>query len=202
MVATFLSLPLDARTDIELVDLTLDGHHKAFEILVRRYRDRVYAIALGMTRRDHEAQDIVQETFMAAFRKLHTWRRESPFRGWLLRIASNAGLMRLRSRRRRPEVSLELRTQDEDVRERQIEDHAPLADQLLQDEELGQRLHAAIDTLPEKYRSILELADFQHLSMKEIAAQSGLSVPAVKTRLHRARLSVRRDLEQYLEGCA
>lgn len=202
MVATFLSLPLDARTDMELVDLSLDGHHRAFEVLVRRYRERVYAIALGMTRRDCEAQDVVQQTFMAAFRKLHTWRRESPFRGWLLRIASNASLMRLRSRRRRPEVSLEIKGQDEDSRERQIEDRAPLADQVLQDEELGLRLHAAIDELPEKYSTILRLADFQHLSMKQISEQSGLSVPAVKTRLHRARLSVRRDLELYLEGRA
>jgi RNA polymerase sigma-70 factor (ECF subfamily) len=202
MVATFLSLPLNARPDMELVDLTLAGHPRAFEVLVRRYRDRVYGIAMGMTRRDCEAQDVVQETFLAAFRKLHTWRRESPFRGWLLRIASNASLMRLRGRRRRPEVSLELGGHEDEPRQRQIEDRAPLADQLMQDEQLGARLREAIGELPEKYRSVLEMADFEHLSMREIAETSGLSVPAVKTRLHRARLSVRRDLELYLEGRA
>lgn len=189
--------------DQVLVSRTLAGETPCFEELFRRYSDRVYGISLGMVRSEAEAQDVVQETFMSAFRKLDTYRAESPFRGWLFRIASNASLMRLRTRRRRPEVSLELRGpsfDDEGRHERPIPDLRPLASKTLEDQELGERLHQSIDALPEKYRSVLILADFDHRSMKEIGAQLGLSVPAVKTRLHRARLSIRQDLETYLSG--
>lgn len=186
-----------------LVTRTLAGETFCFEELFRRYSDRVYGISLGMVRSEAEAQDVVQETFMSAFRKLDSYRAESPFRGWLFRIASNASLMRLRTRRRRPEVSLELSGpsfDDEGRHERPIKDLRPLASKTLEDQELGERLHQSIDALPEKYRSVLILADFDHRSMKEIGEQLGLSVPAVKTRLHRARLSIRQDLEVYLAG--
>lgn len=189
--------------DQDLVTATLEGQTQHFEELFRRYSDRVYGIALGMVRSEAEAQDVVQETFMSAFRKLHTYRAESPFRGWLFRIASNASLMRLRTRRRRPEVSLELRGpsfDNEGRHERPVVDLRPLASKTLEDQELGERLHAAIDALPDKYRAVLILADFEHRTMKEIGASLNLSVPAVKTRLHRARLSIRQDLEAYLAG--
>ncbi|MFT5587254.1 MAG: RNA polymerase sigma-70 factor (ECF subfamily) [Cognaticolwellia sp.] len=197
------STSLSGQDDQILVSRTLAGETHCFEELFRRYSNRVYGISLGMVRSEAEAQDVVQETFMSAFRKLDSYRAESPFRGWLFRIASNASLMRLRTRRRRPEVSLELRgpSFDEDGRhERPIVDLRPLASKTLEDQELGGRLHRSIDALPEKYRSVLVLADFDHRSMKEIGEELGLSVPAVKTRLHRARLSIREDLEGYLSG--
>lgn len=190
-------------TDQDLVQATLDGDYDAFEVLFQRYSDRVYGIALGMVRNDAEAQDIVQETFLAAFRKLHTFRQESPFRGWLFRIATNASLMKLRTRRRRPEVPLEVRRpgfDDDGSHERPIVDWSPIAAQVLETEELGVRLRTAIDELPEKYRLVLRMADYDHLSMREIGAALDLSVPAVKTRLHRARLSVRESLSAYLAG--
>lgn len=197
------SISLRHIDDQVLVSRTLAGETHCFEELFRRYSDRVYGISLGMVRSEAEAQDVVQETFLSAFRKLDTYRAESPFRGWLFRIASNASLMRLRTRRRRPEVSLELSgpSFDDDGRhERPIQDLRPLASKTLEDQELGERLHQSIDALPQKYRSVLILADFDHRSMKEIGEQLDLSVPAVKTRLHRARLSIRQDLEAYLAG--
>ena len=189
--------------DLVLVAASLEGHYTAFECLFRRYSDRVYGIALGMVRSDSEAQDVVQETFLNAFRKLHTFRHESPFRGWLFRIATNAALMRLRRKRRRPEVSLELRStgfDDDGHHERPVVDWSPLASERLEDAELGSKLTSAIDGLPEKYRVVLCMADYEHMSMKDIADSLDLSVPAVKTRLHRARLSVREALGTYLEG--
>lgn len=203
MTSQLLAPTLRDMDDQDLVAATLGGKTAYFEELFRRYSDRVYGIALGMVRSEAEAQDVVQETFMSAFRKLHTYRAESPFRGWLFRIASNASLMRLRTRRRRPEVSLELRSPSfdgEGRHERPVVDLRPLASKTLEDQELGERLHAAIDALPEKYRAVLVLADFEHRSMKEIGAALNLSVPAVKTRLHRARLSIREDLQVYLAG--
>ncbi|MCB9791898.1 MAG: sigma-70 family RNA polymerase sigma factor [Alphaproteobacteria bacterium] len=195
----------DTPSDQALVAATLDGSYQAFEELFRRYSDRVYGIALGMVRDDAEAQDVVQETFLNAFRKLHTFRQESPFRGWLFRIATNSALMRLRTRRRRPEVSLQVKSpgfQDDGHHERPIVDWSPLAPKLMENKELGERLRASVDQLPDKYRVVLMLADYEHLSMKEIADQMEISVPAVKTRLHRARLAVRADLDDYLSGLA
>jgi len=182
--------------DVLLVELGLAGRHAAFEALFARYRDRVYAIGLSMMKNDADAKDVVQDTFLNAWRKLSTFRRESPFRGWLFRIAHNSALMKLRTRRRRPEVTLV----QKDQQERPVPDTRPGALTVLQTEELGDRLLAAIDGLPLKYGQVLRLADFEHRSMKHIADALDLSVPAVKTRLHRARLSVRRELKPYLAG--
>ena len=156
-----------------------------------------------MVRSEAEAQDVVQETFMSAFRKLDSYRAEAPFRGWLFRIASNASLMRLRTRRRRPEVSMVLRRpscSEDDCHQRPVVDLRPLVSKSLEDEEPGERLRRSTDALPDKYRSVLVLSDFDHRSMKEIEEELGLSVSAVKTRLHRTRLSIRKDLEGYLAG--
>ncbi|MCB9759024.1 MAG: sigma-70 family RNA polymerase sigma factor [Alphaproteobacteria bacterium] len=202
-MSTALAPRVDAPSDLELVVATLDGTYAAFEVLFRRYSDRVFGIAMGMLRNEAEAHDIVQETFLSAFRKLHTYRQESPFRSWLFRIASNACLMRLRARRRRPEVPLEVRSpgfKDDGHHERPVVDWSPLAPKLMEDQELGERLHAAIEGLPDKYRAVLVMADYEHLSMKDIAVEMNLSVPAVKTRLHRARLAVRQELCEYLNG--
>ena len=188
--------------DLVLVHATLDGHYAAFECLFRRYSDRVYGIALGMLRTDAEAQDVVQETFLSAFNKLDSFRQESPFRGWLFRIATNASLMRLRRKRRRPEVSLEIRTgfKSDGHHERPVIDWSPLANKRLEDAELGRRLKCAIDDLPDGYRVVLCMADYEHMTMRDIAEALDLSVPAVKTRLHRARLAVRERLGAYLEA--
>ena len=155
-----------------------------------------------MLRNETEAQDIVQETFLAAFHKLPSFSRRSPFRAWLFRIATNACLMRLRTRRRRREVSLSLQGPllDDAPWEHLVVDRAPSSDSLLQTRELGERIQRAVNHLPESYRQVLVLADYQHCSMKEIADQLELTVPNAKTRLHRARLSVRSSLAQYLRG--
>ncbi len=191
--------------DLELVDLARDGHDGAFDVLVRRYSGRVHAIGLSMMREDAAARDITQETFLSAWRKLHTFRQQASFRAWLFRIATNACLMKMRYHRRRPEVPLTLRApgfSDDGEHERPVEDWSPLADQLLEDHELGQRIRASIAELPDKYRMVIVLADYQHLSMKEIADSLALTVSNVKTRLHRARLAVREDLSEYLAGRA
>ncbi|MED5369928.1 MAG: sigma-70 family RNA polymerase sigma factor [Myxococcota bacterium] len=197
------STSIQISDDSLLVTRTLSGDPRSFEELFRRYSDRVFSIAMGMVRNEPEAHDVVQETFLNAYRKLHTYRAESPFRGWLFRIASNASLMRLRSRRRRPEQPLRIQgpSYSEDGGfERPVVDLRPLAPKSMEDRELGERLHQAIDALPDKYRAVLILADFEHLSMREIGERLDLSVPAVKTRLHRARLSIREALQDYLAG--
>lgn len=193
------------RPDHELVALAQAGDHAAFEVLVRRYSPRVHAIGLSMMREDAAARDIAQETFLSAWRKLHTFRQQASFRAWLFRIATNACLMRMRYRRRRPELPLTLRSpdfSDDGEHERPVVDWSPLADQLMEDQELGTRIRDTVAGLPDKYRMVLVLADYQHLSMKEIADALDLTVSNVKTRLHRARLTVREELSEYLAGRA
>jgi RNA polymerase sigma-70 factor, ECF subfamily len=189
--------------DAVLVEATLRGDYGAFEQLFLRHSDRVYSVAMGILRDEAEAQDALQETFLTAFRKLSSFRQDAPFRAWLLRIATNTCLMRLRTRRRRPEVPLEVRGPsfaDDGHFERTVVDWSPLAEKALEDHELGERLRAAVEELPEKYRVVLMLADYEHLSMQEIAELLHLTVPAVKTRLHRARLGVREAVTDYLGG--
>ncbi len=187
--------------EARLVQAARDGDTRAFEQLVRRYAGRVHAIGLSMLRDDARAQDIVQVTFLSAWRKLDTFRLESSFKAWICRIATNACLMHLRSRRRRPEVPLTVGRDEEDgPRERPVVDWSPLADKLLEDRELGERIREAVGRLPEKYRIVVVLADYEHLSMREIAETLDLTVSNVKTRLHRARLAIRADLDAYLAG--
>jgi RNA polymerase sigma-70 factor (ECF subfamily) len=190
-------------SDLELVERAQGGDNAAFEVLVRRYSSRVHAIGLSMMREDAAARDIAQETFLSAWRKLHTFRQQASFRAWLFRIATNACLMRMRYRRRRPEVPLMLRApgfSDDGEHERPVVDWSPLADKLMEDHELGNRIRDTIAGLPDKYRAVIVLADYQHLSMREIAESLDLTVSNVKTRLHRARLTVREELSEYLAG--
>lgn len=188
-------------TDEDLVERIRAGESALFAEIVKRHTGRAYAIGLSMLRNEQDARDVVQETFLNAYRRLDSFRGDAPLGGWLARIATNNALMKLRTRRRKPESPLEIKGPDFDgsgAHERQIVDWRPIAEQNALDAELGQRIRAAVDELPEKYRTVLLLADYREMSMKQIAAALDLTVPNVKTRLHRARLSVRNALSVYL----
>lgn len=196
-----MSEPLDSLEDDDLVERVREGDQRAFAVLVHRHSGRVYAIGMSMLRNEQDARDVVQVTFMNAYRKIDSFRGDAAFGSWLKRIASNTALMRLRRRRRKPESPLEIRGKDgEGPRERDVVDFRPWADKVAEDKELGQRIRQAVDDLPDAYREVLVLADYQKLSMKDIGEALDLTVPNVKTRLHRARLRVRADLARYLAG--
>ena len=197
---TALDLDLRGLPDDVLVGLAKDGQRLAFAELIRRHQDKAHSLALGMMRNDADARDCVQDAFLNAWRKLDTFRGDARFSSWLYRITHNACLMKMRSRRRRPEVPLELRGGDDEGFERQIPDPRRHSDEKLEVVELGGQLDRAIDTLPPKYRQVFELADLRHMSMKAIAAELDLTVPNVKTRLHRARLRLRAELQPYLDA--
>jgi RNA polymerase sigma-70 factor, ECF subfamily len=184
--------------DDALIALVRAGDRSAFEALVRRHTDRIYALGLGMMRDPVDAGDVVQETFLQAWRRLADWRGEAPFRAWLYRIATNACLMKMRTRRRHPESPLDLPGPDETIFERQIPDVARLTDERLADRQLGDIVLAAGDALPDAYRAVWVMADLEQASMQEIAAALDLSVANVKTRLHRARLKLREVLIERL----
>jgi RNA polymerase sigma-70 factor (ECF subfamily) len=196
-----MAAPLETLEDEALVELVRTGDRSAFAVLVHRHSGRVYAIGKSMLRNEQDARDVVQVTFMNAFRKIDSFRGEAAFVSWLKRIATNTALMRLRRRRRKPESPLEVQGRDgEGPRQRDVVDFRPWADKVVEDKELGARIRQAVADLPETYREVLVLADYQKLSMREIADTLELTVPNVKTRLHRARLQVRADLARYLAG--
>jgi RNA polymerase sigma-70 factor, ECF subfamily len=193
----------DRSEDQALIARIQAGAPSAFAELVHRYTRRVYSIGISMLRNEQDARDVVQETFLNVHRRLDTFRGEASLSSWIGRIATNNALMKLRTRRRRPEASLEInvpgQASSERV-ERVIIDKKPLADKMSLDKELGERIRASVDELPEKYREVLVLADYRELSMRDIADALDITIPNVKTRLHRARLRVRETLAVYLAG--
>ncbi len=191
----------DTGSDLDLVDAARRGDYAAFERLVSRFRDRIFRLARGMTSNDDEAEEVVQDTFLAVFRKLGTFRGESSVSSWIYRVAANNALMRLRRQRRKPHLSIEDARPDftEDGTEfvDSPGDWARQPDEKLLDRELGVRIESAIAELPEKYRMVLLLRDVEGLSNEQVADTLGVTVPTVKSRLHRSRLFVRDELETY-----
>ncbi len=188
-------------SDVQLLDAARTGDYDAFERLVRRFRDRVFRLARGMATSDAEAEEVVQEAFLNIFRKMGTFRGQSSVASWVYRVAANAALMQLRRARRKPHLSIEDNRQDfsEDgtALASSFGDWAKQPEESLLSRELGDSIEGAISELPEKYRLVLLLRDVEGLSNEEVANTLGVTVPTVKSRLHRSRLFVRGQLEDY-----
>jgi RNA polymerase sigma-70 factor (ECF subfamily) len=190
-------------TDEELVTRARAKDFGAFEQLVDRYEDKVYRLAFRFVRNETEAKEIVQDTFLSIWRKLDTFKGDAQFGSWVYRVAANAALMRLRSQRRHPEVS----TEELPIDFLDTYGHLPTAgdnwarrpDDELQSDELRRRIQAAVDDLPEIYKTVFLIRDVEGLSTEETAEVLGISVPTVKTRLHRARLALREAIGQYFD---
>jgi RNA polymerase sigma-70 factor (ECF subfamily) len=159
----------------------------AFEQLVAEYGDRVFGIALRVTGSPSDAEEVMQETFLQAFRAWSTYRGEAAPTTWLYRIAVNAALMRVRSRR-----PVELLSEQSEGLE--IADWSADAAQAVLRGELQQEIEVAITRLPEDLRVTLILRDVEGLSTAETAAALEISEASVKSRLHRARVILRRHL--------
>ena len=188
---------LTERTDAELVELTAVGQTRAFDELVRRYRDRVYRLCMKILRHEDDAAEALQDAFLSAYRGLPKFKRESRFSTWLYRIATNASLMKLR-RRRDGHVSYEQsQGNDGDAEPLAIPDWSsqPL-DELL-DAETREVLGREVELLPTNEREVFVLRDIMEQSNSDVAQELGLSVAAVKSRLHRARLHLRDRMNRY-----
>ena len=189
-----------------LVAASRDGDRAALEALVRSHQDRVYSFAMRMCRNVEDAKDILQDTFLGVIRSIREFREESKFSTWLYRIAANACLKKRRRGVHDPtpeqELSLDdlMPRPDADGRKPEIPDWSGDAERALLTGELSARMESAIDKLPKDYKIVLVLRDVEGLSAEETAQAVGLSVPAVKSRLHRARVFVRRELADYLTG--
>lgn len=185
--------------ETQLVQALQQGDRAACSDLVERYAGRIYGVALRLTRHPNEAEEVLQETLIAACRAVEDFQGRSSLGTWLYRIATNNGLMRLR-RRRESLVSLD-ELGEETVESVAPQELSPWAwdpeDDVLTDE-LRQHLEDAIGTLPDTLRAAFVLRDIEGLSTDEAAEVLGISSSALKVRLHRARLMLREKLAQYL----
>jgi RNA polymerase sigma-70 factor, ECF subfamily len=184
--------------ETELVQALKAGHQAAYAELVDRYSATVYNLALRMMGDRHEAEEVLQETFISAFRAVNRFEGRSQLGTWLYRIAYNAALMRLR-KRRLPTTSIDepIWTEEGDAIPRQLVDWRELPDDRALTRELRDALDTAVATLPETLRSVFVLRDIEGLSTAEVSEVLGLTETNVKVRLHRARLALREKLSGY-----
>ena len=191
-------MPVSSQNGIEesaLVAQAREGDTRAFGELVRRYEGKVFRLAQHVTQNREDAEDVLQETFMKAYEHLDQFKGDSKFYTWIVRIAVNQALMKLRRRKTDKSVSLdETIDTGEDTIVREIAAWGEDPEQRFSREELGEILDAAVQSLEPPYRSVFVLRDMEELSTEETAEALGLSVPAVKSRLLRARLQLREKL--------
>jgi len=186
--------------DVALVELARAGDQAAFEKLVRQYDRQIFRTAQHITQNREDAEDITQDVFLKAYRKLDQFQGNSKFSTWLTRIAVNESLMRLRKRKTSRTVSMDQDVQTEEGSiPRDFADWSPNPEQNFTQSELSEILKKTIAGLAPGFRTVFTLRDIENLSTEETAEALGLSVPAVKSRLLRARLQLRERLSRYLK---
>ncbi len=185
-------------SDASLVEEVRAGSMEAFEELISRYESKVYNLAMRFCRNQEDAEEVVQDVFATIYSKLDGFRGQSQFSSWMYRIIVNAAFMKLRKRKQQHTISIEdLAPQ---IRQACLEQDNPIlhrSDTITQNNELRQILDQAINRLPAQYRAVFVLRDVDGLSNQEVSEILDLSIPAVKSRLHRSRLMLRRKLARY-----
>lgn len=189
--------------EAELIAQLQAGSESAFEIAVRTYGGRMLAVARRMLGSEEDAQDAVQEAFLSALKAIGQFEQQSRLGTWLHRIVVNAALMKLRSRRRKPEALIDdllPKFLDDGHQAQPAVDWQDTADVALMKSESRALVRQCIQQLPEIYRTVLILRDIEELDTEESAQMLGVTVAVVKTRLHRARLALRTLLDQHFRG--
>jgi RNA polymerase sigma-70 factor (ECF subfamily) len=193
-------LKTKSKSDEQLVRLAKRGNTDAFGKLMLRYENKIYRLARRMTETDEDAEDVLQEAFVKAFRKLSTFKERSKFSTWLYRITVNLALMKLR-RRKLSTVSLsEPVTTEDSTIQRDIENGSSDPLERLLEMESKEILDRAIAELPPSYRAVFILRHVEGLSTQETARVLKIKVPAVKSRLHRARRALRMQLLEHIRN--
>jgi RNA polymerase sigma-70 factor (ECF subfamily) len=185
------------RDESALIEQIRGGDKARFYELIQPYERSVYLSAYSVLHNQADAEEVAQESLLKAFAHLDQLRATDKFKPWLLLITVNEARMRRRKERQHLYESLEEQTTDTEDGEfmpRQFADWREIPSDLVEKKEIRAAIHKALDTLPEKYREVFFLRDMQHLSIAETAAILGLTEPAVKTQLHRARLQMREQL--------
>ena len=182
-----------------LVAAAKSGDVGAFEELVSRYERKIFRLTMNITGNREDAEDAMQDAFMKSYSHLKTFQGDSRFYTWLVRIAANEALMRLRKRRPN-QVSLdEPIAGEDDLMPRELQDWGPGPEQRFAQTEMREILSSAIEQLEPDYRMVFVLRDIEELSTEDTASALSISVPAVKSRLLRARLKLRQKLDRYFK---
>jgi len=191
-------MPVHAENEATLVAEAREGKAEAFTELVNRYERNIYRLALNLTGNREDAEDVLQEAFLKAYSHLDQFQGNSRFYTWLVRIAVNEGLMKLRKRRSDKSTSLdELVETEDDAVPREVVAWEDTPEQRYAKTELQSILSGAVESLEPTFRTVFVLRDIEHLSTQETAELLSLSIPAVKSRLLRARLKLRQRLNKY-----
>jgi RNA polymerase sigma-70 factor (ECF subfamily) len=190
--------PAEVFDETPLVERARTGDAAAFTELVNRYERKIFRLAKHITQNDEDAEDVLQETFLKAYSHLDTFQGQSKFYTWIVRIAVNEALMKLRKRKSSKTVSLDEPTdtgEETMVREIAVWDEDP--EQKYSQSELREILDKAVESLKPAFRTVFVLRDIEELSTEETASALDISIPAVKSRLLRARLQLREKLTKF-----
>ena len=191
------AIPAPVDDELQVVTAARAGDVSAFETLVNRYERKIFRLGMNITGSREDAEDVMQEAFLKAYEHLPEFEGNSRFYTWLVRIAVNQALMKLRKRRPN-QVSLDEEIETgEDSFFRDVEDWGPSPAERYEQTQLHDILNAAISELDPSFRIVFQLRDIEEMSTEETADVLHLSVPAVKSRLLRARLKLRQKLNRY-----
>jgi len=186
-----------AKDDLALVAEAKAGSYEAFEELVNRYEGKIYRLGMNITGNSEDAEDVLQEAFLKAFQHLGDFRADSRFYTWLVRIAVNEALMKLRKIRSDRSVPLEDEMgEDGEPIPRELADWKPNPEQIYAQAQMESILRDAAQKLPTTYRTVFLLRDVEDLTTAEAASVLGLTEGTVKARLFRGRLMLREELSR------
>mgnify|MGYP001461547442 CR=1 FL=1 len=192
----------DKAEEEQLVKDLQAGKGESFEQLANIYQKKIYALSFNLTRNAMDSEDVTQEVLLTLFRKIHTFQGRSAFSSWVYRITLNATYMKLRSRKKERSISIEELLPSfnrSGFQQEKIRDWSENTESLLFDNEVRETIQKAVSLLPDKERVVFLLRDVEGLSTENVSEVLELTIPAVKSRLHRARLFLRKKLANYFD---
>ncbi len=197
------SEPKESKAEEEqLVKDLQAGKTESFERLANLFQKKIYALSFNLTRNVMDSEDVTQEVLLTLFKKIHTFQGKSAFSSWVYRITLNATYMKLRSRKKDQSISIEELLPSfngSGFQQEKIQDWSENTESLLFDNETRDTIQKAVDLLPDKEKVVFLLRDVEGLSTEKVSEILELTIPAVKSRLHRARLFLRKKLANYFE---
>ena len=187
-------------TDVEVVNQFKAGDALAFEEIISRYESKVMSLALRFTRNQEDAEEVMQDVFTTVFRKIDGFRGQSAFSSWLYRIVVNAAFMKLRKRKQNQTVPMD--DLSPAIKQFCVDRDAlsgAYSQNIAVSHEMQAVIQQAVNRLPDQYKAVFVLRDVDGLSNQETGEILNLSIPAVKSRLHRSRIMLRKKLQRYYE---
>lgn len=183
------------KTDLQLIEDFRGGNQQAFEELLGRYSNKAFGLASRLTRNLEDAEEVLQDVFVTVYRKIDGFEGKSSFSSWLYRVTVNSALMKLRKKKQDQSTPIEdLLTREQNSAPSPLAMESAALDTLAMRKELLHALSDAVSRLPDDYRPVFILRDVDGLSSRQVGKMLNLSIPAVKSRLHRSRLILRRRL--------